>query len=1006
MATLGMDPAIGQTISQLSSAVSGLPESYAAGQRHLLAQQIADFNQRDKDRTYAMNQPLKAAQTRYHTAKAEETEGALAAAEVFPMLSRKLLIPVRGMQAGEPDRIAFNEDPAVMADVVSSLVRQGKNPNQVIEAFRSGVAAQMAAAPLKSTGLPSPTYQAFSGRIGKDFASTTTSTFGIPDRDTKLAEQIAAASGRITQQQQGAWERASLAATTSRENNAATIAAGNSRSAASIIAANERNAARLAAQNAKVNANGQKPPPLNIGIINEVEGTSAAGSDGLASRDVDALYDPASEGYDEAKRTAYKTLYAEKFYEAYRQKNPPDAAFAREAARSAVSTAISSGVIPTTTAATDTPAGAVVAPAATGTAAPPGSPAAAIVATAPGAAPAAPIASYSNPSSNMIDATDDQIAASLGMTRDDLRTLAAQQGMSTVEYAKAVNTPAQEVPVQPEEPVVRTPEETPNLAQSNISAADALVATTAPAPAPLPASPLDSPAAAGPASAFQPAVLDYDAMVAYNHHDRPPVMPVDKPQDVAGYNDLVGYNQQERPPEMPAEKVKPTKQNQEVGTEPVKKGGKVERLKTPEPTKLVQNAAVGPGGSRTTVKGDSLFSIARSEGTTIAALAKENGLNLNAVLKGGEVLKVPASAKPAPKAAEETPAAAVSGGEGSYKPGDPNFLSGTSRGFPMPQNLAYSKVDPQTAAMPSVEFNGKTWEEAMQPTMVDNSAAFFAKGLGDKAYKPRELIGMPKEAVLDPKKYNPADYLYKPDNVTQFLDSNNIDKGTPYGKRVEELLREKFSLMNSLASSDKMSGDLAYQKELGGRIQHIDRKIASLSANKIARVSPTVALLQEDFLKAPGLIVNSFDGVKESDRKYVLKRSEVLHLLNTFTNVTVRPDGEFSVAYPTTMQKETIVTNNMPMPNRFYSTKAELEPGSKYIDGDTMFSAFDKAHPEIHKMFIRDGRLGMKPGDSLARTLVRLTILGNKEIEKTAISGNMGIDSPALLYRDINNPTK
>lgn len=993
MATLGMDPAIGQTISQLSSAVSGLPESYAAGQRHLLAQQIADFNQRDKDRTYAMNQPLKAAQTRYHTAKAEETEGALAAAEVFPMLSRKLLIPVRGMQAGEPDRIAFNEDPAVMADVVSSLVRQGKNPNQVIEAFRSGVAAQMAAAPLKSTGLPSPTYQALSGRIGKDFASTTTSTFGIPDRDSKLAEQITAASGRITQQQQGAWERASLAATTSRENNAATIAAGNSRSAASIIAANERNAARLAAQNAKVNANGQKPPPLNIGIINEVEGTSAAGSDGLASRDVDALYDPASEGYDEAKRTAYKTLYAEKFYEAYRQKNPPDAAFAREAARSAVTTAISSGVIPTTTAATDTPAGAVVAPAATGTAATaPGSPAAAIVATAPGAAPAAPIASYSNPSSNMIDATDDQIAASLGMTRDDLRTLAAQQGMSTVEYAKAVNTPAQEVPVPPEEPVVRTPGETPNLAQSNISAADALVAATAPSATPLPASPLD-------------------AEVAPNL-DVPPASPEEMARLTA---------EQNSPAAAVSGKVKPTKHNQEVGTEPNKPSGPVERLKTPEPTKLVQNAEVGPGGTRKTVKGDSLFSIAKSEGTTIAALAKENGLNLNAVLKGGESLKIPSSAKTPKKeqpydttqgvylpsqAEQDTLRMENENGAPPAEQSPADFLAGTNRGMPTQESLMYSKVDPQTAAMPSVAYNGKTWEEAMQPTMVDNSAAFFAKGLGDKAYKPRELIGMPKEAVLDPKKYNPADYLYKPDDVTAFLNSNNIDKGTPYGKRVEELLREKFSLMNSLASSDKMSGDLAYQKELGGRIQHIDRKIASLSANKIARVSPTVALLQEDFLKAPGLIVNSFDGVKESDRKYVLKRSEVLHLLNTFTNVTVRPDGEFSVAYPTTMQKETIVTNNMPMPNRFYSTKAELEPGSKYIDGDTMFAAFDKAHPEIHKMFIRDGRLGMKPGDSLARTLVRLTILGNKEIEKTAISGNMGIDSPALLYRDINNPTK
>jgi hypothetical protein len=924
MATSGMDPAFGQTLSQLSSAVSGLPESYAAGQKHLLAQQIAQFNQADKDRTYAMNKPVKEAQARHFTAQAVEREGAIAAAEVFPMLSRKLLIPVRGMKAGEPDRIAINEDPAVMADVVSSLVRQGKNPKQVIEAFRSGIAGQMAAAPLASTGLPSPTYQSLSGRIGDDFASTVTSTFGIADRDAKIEEQVAAAAGRVTQQQEGAWKRASLAATTSRENNAATISAGNSRSAASITAANERNAARLAAQNSKVGANGQKPPPLNIGLINEVEGTSAAGTDGLASRDVDSLYDSAGEGFDENKRTAYKNLYAEKFYEAYRQKNPPDAAFAREAAKAAVTSAITTGVVPVTTAATDTPAGAVVAGAGTPAAATTGSPAAAIVATAPAAPGAAPYAgpAYSSPSQNMIDATDDQIAAGLGMTRDDLRQLAAEQGMSTVDYAKAVNTPAQEAPSQPEEQVVRTSAEEPNLAESNVSAANALVAATDPGNQPLPASPLDSDNA-----------------------------PID--QDVVGYNDLVGYNQAERPPAMPVDPYKATP----------------EEIAAAE----AEAAASGPAAAVSGAKGKG---------------------------KKGKNRKIKDA--PPPMALPSSPAA-----EAVVNPlKTPGMLSGTNRGFPRPENLAYSKVDPATAAMPGVEYNGKTWEDAMKPSMVDNSAAFFTQALGEKAYKPKELIGMPKEAVLDPKKYNPSDYLYKPDDVTAFLNSSGIDRTTAYGKRVEELAREKFSLMSSIVATQTSNTSIEYQQELGARIQQIDRKLGSLAANQFAKVSPTVALLQDDFLKAPGLIVNSFDGVKEADRKYVLKRSEVLHLLNTFTNVTEDGAGGFKVSYPVTMQKETIKTNLMPNPLRAYSPAAEIKTGGDYIDGDTMFAAFDKAHPDIHRLFIREGRLGMKPGDSLAKTLVRLTILGNKEIEKTAQTGNMGIDSPALLYRDINNPTK
>ena len=68
-----------------------------------------------------------------------------------------------------------------------------------------------------------------------------------------------------------------------------------------------------------------------------------------------------------------------------------------------------------------------------------------------------------------------------------------------------------------------------------------------------------------------------------------------------------------------------------------------DRLPTPAPTKLVANGSVGPGGKRTVVKGETLFSVAKSENIGIPALAKANGLPLNALLKEGQVLTIPSA---------------------------------------------------------------------------------------------------------------------------------------------------------------------------------------------------------------------------------------------------------------------------------------------------------------------------------------------------------------------------
>ena len=81
-----------------------------------------------------------------------------------------------------------------------------------------------------------------------------------------------------------------------------------------------------------------------------------------------------------------------------------------------------------------------------------------------------------------------------------------------------------------------------------------------------------------------------------------------------------------------------------------------DRLPTPAPTKLTPN---GPGGKRTVIKGETLFGVAKNENVSISALAKANGLSLNAMLKPGQVLTIPSASAPsaAPKAAAPKAAA-------------------------------------------------------------------------------------------------------------------------------------------------------------------------------------------------------------------------------------------------------------------------------------------------------------------------------------------------------------
>lgn len=66
------------------------------------------------------------------------------------------------------------------------------------------------------------------------------------------------------------------------------------------------------------------------------------------------------------------------------------------------------------------------------------------------------------------------------------------------------------------------------------------------------------------------------------------------------------------------------------------------------PRPVVQPA--GPGGTHVVAKGESLFVIARREGVTVAQLAAANGLELNALLRVGQKLTIPAGDFVAPAA--------------------------------------------------------------------------------------------------------------------------------------------------------------------------------------------------------------------------------------------------------------------------------------------------------------------------------------------------------------------
>lgn len=93
---------------------------------------------------------------------------------------------------------------------------------------------------------------------------------------------------------------------------------------------------------------------------------------------------------------------------------------------------------------------------------------------------------------------------------------------------------------------------------------------------------------------------------------------------------------------------------------------------------LCCSASAQTGAGTYTVKpGDSLSKIARSQGCTVDALAKANGIKLSALIQPGQTLKLPGA-----KSATSRPAATAATGSHTIQPGD--TFSSISRQYGIP----------------------------------------------------------------------------------------------------------------------------------------------------------------------------------------------------------------------------------------------------------------------------------------------------------------------------------
>lgn len=135
----------------------------------------------------------------------------------------------------------------------------------------------------------------------------------------------------------------------------------------------------------------------------------------------------------------------------------------------------------------------------------------------------------------------------------------------------------------------------------------------------------------------------------------------------------------------------------------------------------------GQAATYTVKPGDSLSKIARSQGCTVEALAKANGIKLSAVIQAGQTLKLPGS-----KAAT----AASPGGSHTIQPGD--TFSSISRKY----NVS---VESLTAANPGL--NAKSLKPGQKILLSSSAKTAATKPAAAKPEPPPEVESTTPESV-------------------------------------------------------------------------------------------------------------------------------------------------------------------------------------------------------------------------------------------------------------------
>lgn len=181
---------------------------------------------------------------------------------------------------------------------------------------------------------------------------------------------------------------------------------------------------------------------------------------------------------------------------------------------------------------------------------------------------------------------------------------------------------------------------------------------------------------------------------------------------------------------------------------------------------------------------------------------------------------------------------------------------------------------------------------------------------------------------------------------------------TPYATVLNDLVTMRDVIKRHPVKSEERDGfgdptGVFSSKEDEFRIKQLDERIKKLEADPMAKVSPAAALLNNEFMTVPGLIVSGIGDVPEKFKKYVVTGNEVRYLLGSISK----------------------------QPGKFPHTDYVYPDGKGgFLDAITVAEQFDKAHPDLVKLFIQEGRLGMKPGDSLATRILKLHEQANDEI--------------------------